>query len=163
MVLVLSLPRGFPNRDLLVTMTFGVVLISILIQGLTMSPLLRWLGVVARGDSHEGVDLARGRLMAAYAGLEALDRMSSGISTAVPKLREEYHERIKAIQEDIGKMEPDPGHLMDQEAKWARRHLLLVEKNRVIDAFQEGRLSQQVYEKLLGDIDARLLEVETLI
>ena len=163
MVLVLSLPLGFPNRDLLVTMTFGVVLISILIQGLTMSPLLRWLGIVARDESHEAVDLARGRLMAAYAGLEALDRMSCGISTAVPKLREEYHERIKAIQEDIGKMEPAPDHLIDREARWARRHLLLVEKNRVIDAFQEGRLSQQVYEKLLGDIDARLLEEETQI
>jgi Na+:H+ antiporter len=163
MVLVLSLPMGFPNRDLLVTMTFGVVLISILIQGLTMSPLLRWLGIVARDESHEAVDLARGRLMAAYAGLEALDRMSCGISTAVPKLREEYHERIKAIQQDIGKMEPAPDHLIDREARWARRHLLLVEKNRVIDAFQEGRLSQQVYEKLLGDLDARLLEVETQI
>ncbi|MGH7971154.1 MAG: cation:proton antiporter, partial [Limisphaerales bacterium] len=46
MVLVLGLPSAFPHRDLLVSMTFGVVIISILIHGLTMSPLLRWLGVV---------------------------------------------------------------------------------------------------------------------
>jgi hypothetical protein len=60
-------------------------------------------------------------------------------------------------------MEPNLDQLMDQESRWARRHLLLVEKNRIIDAFQEGRLSQHVYEKLLADIDARLLAVETQI
>jgi CPA1 family monovalent cation:H+ antiporter len=163
MVLVLSLSRNFPHRDLLVTMTFGVVLISILLQGLTMPPLLRWLGIIKRDGRDEAVELARGRLMAAHAGLEALNRMTYGISTAVPQLRDEYKEKIKNIEQDIGKMEPDLDQLMDRETHWARRHLLLVEKNRIIDAFQEGRLSQHVYEKLLADIDARLLTVETEI
>jgi CPA1 family monovalent cation:H+ antiporter len=163
MVLVLSLPRDFLHRDLLVTMTFGVVLISILLQGLTMPPLLRWLGIIKKDEGQEAVELAQGRLMAAHAGLEALDRMTYGISTAVPQLKEEYQEKIKNIEQDIGKMEPDLDQLMDQETRWARRHLLLVEKNRIIDAFQEGRLSQHVYEKLLADIDARLLTMETEI
>jgi CPA1 family monovalent cation:H+ antiporter len=39
MVLVLTLPSGFPYRELLVSMTFGVAVLSILLQGLTM----RWL------------------------------------------------------------------------------------------------------------------------
>jgi CPA1 family monovalent cation:H+ antiporter len=163
MVLVLSLQRNFPHRDLLVTMTFGVVLISILLQGLTMPPLLRWLGIVKWDEGREAVELARGRLMAAHAGLEALGRMTHGISTAVPQLREEYKEKIQTIEQDIGKMAPNLDELMDQESRWARRHLLLVEKNRIIDAFQEGRLSQHVYEKLLADIDARLLTLETQI
>lgn len=42
-------------------------------------------------------------------------------------------------------------------------HLLLVEKNRIMEAFHEGRLSQRVYEKLLADIDGRLLTLETEI
>jgi Na+:H+ antiporter len=103
MVLVLSLQRNFPHRDLLVTMTFGVVLISILLQGLTMPPLLRWLGIVKWDEGREAVELARGRLMAAHAGLEALGRMTHGISTAVPQLREEYKEKIQTIEQDIGK------------------------------------------------------------
>ena len=52
MVLVLSLPTDFPHRELLVSMTFGVVLLSILVHGLTMSPLLRWLGLCA--DNRNG-------------------------------------------------------------------------------------------------------------
>lgn len=45
MVLALSLPFDFPNRELLVTLTFGVVVLSILVQGLTMQRLLRRVGL----------------------------------------------------------------------------------------------------------------------
>ena len=48
MVLVLSLPRDFPHRELLVSMTFGVVILSILVHGLTMSPLLQMAGHCTR-------------------------------------------------------------------------------------------------------------------
>lgn len=45
MVLALSLAFAFPQRALIVTMTTGVVLLTLLVQGLTMAPLLRRLGV----------------------------------------------------------------------------------------------------------------------
>ncbi len=45
MVLALSLPPAMPQRDLVVTITIGVVVLSILVQGLTAAPLLRWLGI----------------------------------------------------------------------------------------------------------------------
>jgi CPA1 family monovalent cation:H+ antiporter len=55
MVLALALPPDFPQRDTLVTLTFGVVLLSIVAQGLTAGPLLRALKLCAagprRGDS----------------------------------------------------------------------------------------------------------------
>ena len=48
MVLALALPFDFPNRDLLITLTFGVVLLSILLQGMTMKLLLRKVGLIRR-------------------------------------------------------------------------------------------------------------------
>ena len=48
MVLALALPAGFPHREQLITMTFGVVLCSLLLQGMTMSWLLHALGIVPR-------------------------------------------------------------------------------------------------------------------
>lgn len=47
MVLALALPNEFPHRGLLITMTFGVVLLSILVQGTTAGPLLRALGLAS--------------------------------------------------------------------------------------------------------------------
>ncbi|MDE2221316.1 MAG: sodium:proton antiporter, partial [Gammaproteobacteria bacterium] len=45
MVLALSLPAGFSHRELIVHMSFGVVLLTLLVQGLSMKPLLRRLGL----------------------------------------------------------------------------------------------------------------------
>jgi CPA1 family monovalent cation:H+ antiporter len=43
MALALSLPKTFPERSLFIAMVFGVVLFSLLVQGLTIAPLLRVL------------------------------------------------------------------------------------------------------------------------
>jgi NhaP-type Na+/H+ or K+/H+ antiporter len=65
MVLALSLPGDFPNRDLLISMTFGVVILSILFHGLTMSPLLQWLGITRGQHDRAAYELIRGKIQAA--------------------------------------------------------------------------------------------------
>ena len=164
MVLVLSLPKNFSHRDLLVTMTFGVVLISILVHGMTVSPLLRWLGIV-KGRSQRGAyEFARGKLQAASAALEELERMSHVSfyrEDERSRLKDEYEKRIEQEQARIGELELDGAAIAAQESQWARRHLLLTEKNHVLDSFRQGVLDQEIYEKLLADIDARLLRLES--
>ncbi|MBU4262331.1 MAG: Na+/H+ antiporter [Proteobacteria bacterium] len=164
MVLVLSLAKDFPHRDLLVTMTFGVVMISILVHGMTVSPLLRWLGIVKGREHREAYEFARGKLQAANAALEELKHMSHvhfSSKDVRAHLKGEYQQRIKEEQGQIGELELDRSEIEAQEAQWARRHLLLTEKNHVIDSFQQGILDQEVYDKLLADIDTRLLRLES--
>jgi NhaP-type Na+/H+ or K+/H+ antiporter len=55
MVLALALPEDFANRRLVVTMTFGVVLLSIVVQGLTTGPLLRALRLVGERSDRKPV------------------------------------------------------------------------------------------------------------
>jgi CPA1 family monovalent cation:H+ antiporter len=45
LALALSLNSAFPYREQILNLTFGVVIFSILVQGLTMRPLLRILGI----------------------------------------------------------------------------------------------------------------------
>ena len=164
MVLVLSLAKDFPHRDLLVTMTFGVVMISILVHGMTVSPLLRWLGIVKGREHREAYEFARGKLQAASAALEELGRMShvyfSGSDVRV-HLKDEYEKRIEEEQDQISELTLDRVAIAAEESQWARLHLLLTEKNHVIDSFRQGVLNQEIYEKLLADIDARLLRLES--
>ncbi|MEO6458052.1 MAG: sodium:proton antiporter, partial [Chloroflexia bacterium] len=61
LAMALSLPltldsgEPFPNRDLLQIMTFGVILFSLLVQGLTMEPLARRLGLLkSENDTQDG-------------------------------------------------------------------------------------------------------------
>ncbi|MBN2437990.1 MAG: Na+/H+ antiporter [Deltaproteobacteria bacterium] len=164
MVLVLSLPKDFPHRELLVSMTFGVVILSILVHGLTMSPLLRWLGIVRGYRERAEYELTRGKLQAAHAALEEIDRMSN-IHFTNPKvlvdLRREYDQKIETDEAALDELHLERHQHLAEELQWGRRHLLSVEKGAVINAFQRGLLSQAVQEKLLADIDARLLSLES--
>ena len=164
MVLVLSLPKDFPHRELLVSMTFGVVILSILVHGLTMSPLLRWLGIVRGHQERAAYELTRGKLQAAHAALEEIDRMSHVHFTnpeVLASLRREYEQKVERDSAALDELHLEKQQLHAEELQWARRHLLLVEKGAVIDAFHRGLLSQAVQEKLLADIDAQLLRLES--
>jgi CPA1 family monovalent cation:H+ antiporter len=164
MVLALSLARSFPHRDAIVTMTFGVVLLSILIQGLTMSPLLRWLGIVERQELRAAYELARGQLQVANAALQELERMAR--SRLAPRsllasLRERYERRVEGLEDDVEELRSRGEHIDADELHGARRHLLLVEKERAIELYRSGSLGREGYEKLMGDVDARLVRLES--
>jgi CPA1 family monovalent cation:H+ antiporter len=164
MVLVLSLPKTFPHRELLVSMTFGVVILSILVHGLTMSPLLRWLGIVRGHQEHAAYELMRGKLQTAHGALDEIDRMSRVHFTnpeVLTSLRREYEQKVERDSAALDELPLDKQQIYAEEAQWARRHLLLAQKGVVTDAFHHGGLSQDVQEKLLADIDAQLLHLES--
>lgn len=75
----LSLPDTLPDRDLLLVLTFGVVLFTLLAQGLTIEPLLRMLHLVERGPDAQasGTGLVRPRDRSAAVGI------SPGVADAV--------------------------------------------------------------------------------
>ena len=164
MVLVLSLPADFPYRELLVSMTFGVVILSILGHGLTISPLLRWLGIVTRHGDHRDYELARGRMQAARAALAELDRMSRmhfADDKLPDALRQEYEQTIEQAGRQLRELPLQREDVRGEEMLWVRRRLLLAEKDEIINAFQHGILNQETYNHLLADADARLLRIES--
>src|SRR5215213_8048737 len=55
----LALPAGFPQRGLVLFVSFGVVLGTLVIQGLTLRPLMRWLGLEQDDAVEREVQLAR--------------------------------------------------------------------------------------------------------
>ena len=103
-------------------------------------------------------------MQAAGAALDELERMShvhfSGDGVRA-HLKDEYEKRIEEQQDQIGELELNRAAIMAEESQWARRHLLLTEKSHVIDSYRQGVLSQEIYEKLLADVDARLLRLES--
>jgi CPA1 family monovalent cation:H+ antiporter len=164
MVLVLSLPIDFPHRDLLVSMTFGVVIISILVHGLTISPLLKWLGVVRGYKERALYEFMRGKLQSANAALGEIDRMQHVYFTkpeVLATLRRQYEREVEEDKTKLDELEIEKGPLHIEELQRAHRHLLLVEKSEIINAFHRGVVGREAYEKLLADIDARLLRVES--
>ncbi|MDP5277658.1 cation:proton antiporter [Sphingomonas sp. DG1-23] len=65
-----ALPNDFPQRDLIVLAAFAVVLTTLVLQGLTLTPLIRLLGLGEGNDHREKVDAQRALAEAGIAALE---------------------------------------------------------------------------------------------
>lgn len=163
MVLALSLPRDFAHRELIVNMTFGVVAISILVHGLSMSSLLKGLRIVTRAQKRSEYELARGQYRTAKAALSVLDEIGEaglGATEMVDVVRQEYETRLHEADDEIHHVHLKREEIRQDELQWIRRRLVLVEKEELIEAFREGVVGRDVYEELLADCDARLLELD---
>lgn len=164
MVLALGLPSDFPFREQIVSITFGVVVLSILVHGVTTLPLLRRLGIVRTDSDVAAYELLRGQQQTALAALEEVERLAilrSLSPEALGHLKTEYQERIAGLREEMGKLTVARSPLHARELQQTRHHLLLVEKKRAVDAYNSGMLSPAVHDRLLADIDARILELES--
>lgn len=64
-----ALPADFPQRDLIVLSAFAVVLATLVVQGLTLAPLIRLLGLGEGDDDHERVATQRALAEAALAAI----------------------------------------------------------------------------------------------
>ncbi len=163
MVLVLSLASDFPHRSFLVTVTFGVVLLSIVFQGLTVAPLLKRLGIIGSHGERMEIEAARAALAAASAAVAELDELGArhGLpETLVDELRAEYAARHDAASKRLQAAHVDRSAIVDEERRRARRHLLTIERTRVRDLVHDGLLSEDASHGLLADIDARLYALE---
>lgn len=163
MVLVLSVPASLPQRDFLVTLTFGVVVLVILVNGLTMTPLLRWVGLVQRHESRAAYERIRGEVQIATEALAEIDRMQRARVAhlgVLDELRQEYEGRIEKAESQISNLHLEQQELREEEILGARRRLLLAEKEHAVEAYRQGVVSRDAYDELIADIDARLLRLE---
>jgi CPA1 family monovalent cation:H+ antiporter len=95
----LSLPASFAGRDFIMAMTFFVILVTVLLQGATLGPLIRRLGVVGLhlGEA-EVLSVSQARARMAAAQLDAVKKLSANEdgSERHPRLVEQYGHRAKA-------------------------------------------------------------------
>ncbi|MCZ7677439.1 MAG: cation:proton antiporter [Sandaracinaceae bacterium] len=160
MVLALSLPRSFEHREILVDLVFGVVLLSILVQGLTMSPLLRWSGAIAGGTRHLEYMKLRGKLRAARAALRRLDEsLTKGEihQSTYDRLRAGLSGREASLEEQIESLTPGSEERLADELSRAEAQLFDTEREAIQEAAKAGLVTDEVARELLEDVLARSL------
>ncbi|HEX5158714.1 MAG TPA: Na+/H+ antiporter [Ktedonobacterales bacterium] len=156
----LSLPVGLPDRSLLLTLTFLVVLVTLLGQGLTIRPLVQRLGITRKEEQGQlVVEAAVGRLrgldaavheLAALRGAAVIDEhLAARLAARLAERREQARVEL----EDAYASEPTAR--MDRERD-AIRHLLHVRREAVNEAAASGQISDGVLRELLSEIDHEL-------
>ncbi len=159
MVLVLGLPSTFEGRAMLINLVFGVVAVSLFLQGLTMAPLMRRLGVAKDDQLGAGgpYQRARGTALASrrvQARLDDLAHQGLVEETTHERLRAWYEARQEAAREQARSL---AGATMKPERLLeGLRRLAAVEREAVAELVHAGILDDEVGGELTDRIDARL-------
>ena len=98
----LALPDGggataFPQRDLIILCAFSVVLTTLVLQGMTLRPLLTWVGLKDDGQVDREVELARAET--SRAALKVLEGQPS--RPVIDELRRAYEARVRASDSKV--------------------------------------------------------------
>lgn len=160
LALALSLPVeiGEP-RTTLIVMAFGVVLFTLLVQGLSMDWLVRRLRLVTRTEARLEYEMRHARALAAQSGFEHMQRLyRDGLFSrhswerVRPVLRDRVEVLAQAVQETL-KRAPE---LEAEELVTARREELRAQRGMLTDLSRDGVISEETHDKLGAEIDAAL-------
>jgi CPA1 family monovalent cation:H+ antiporter len=127
----LSLPAALPARDQLVTLTFGVVLFTLVVQGFTTRTLLNRLHLTNEEGGESAVQLSLGRLQALDAAIRevgALQRAGTLADSIAESLRQRYTDRREQLHDDLEATYQDSPNLCEYQTREAVRHLLHVKR-----------------------------------
>lgn len=161
MVLILTLPSTFPARTLLVTLVFGVVGLSLFVQGLSMGPLLGKLGLLAGKQRHDVYERARATSIMTRRAIEELQELEhDGLvePRIAERLRAWYMARSRRAEHDA-KAALGTAQISEQLAETVRR-LAEAERRGVREAEHAEIVDVEVAEHLDREIVMRLAELD---
>jgi CPA1 family monovalent cation:H+ antiporter len=149
------LPNGepFPGRDLILLLTFCVIFGTLVVQGLTLKPLVRSLGIVDDHITEKEERLARLKANeAALARVEDLGSSSQARPESVERLRSEYADRIRQLSKDTSH-EGSVRRLYSKDFERLACEALETERETVIALRNEDTINDEVLRRIQHDID----------
>lgn len=151
-----SLPDGtaFPQRNLVVFLAFSVVVSTLVVQGLSLAPLIRALGLAGGiGPDCEEQEAHRIAIQAALAHLEqARGHDRAEYSSVYDDLAQHYRAQLGAldrVSDDAAA--PQPLHY--HKHRTLSHELLGVQRRTLLRLRHEGRINDQVLRGLERDLD----------
>ena len=150
MAAVFLLPAGTDHRSALVMVAFVVTVGTLLIQGLTLPALVRWLGLRPPDPHEDNLEEAKVHQAASDAGLAYLEEHEAGrISESVrQRLRQRATDRVHAVWERLGGIETPSA-----QYSRARAAMLEVERAEVLRLRDEASIDQSILRRVLDDLD----------
>jgi len=154
--LALSL-SDIPYSDMLSSMVFGVVLFSLVFQGLTLELFVKR---AFRDVKKEEFERTLGRYLALkHAELELRKLVDSGevVESIAKNIEEKLKEKIEQIKLKLDKMDED---LRDEIKKKVLKEILNAEKYAIRSASAKGLISEEVAVELIKEIDEKIAKLE---
>jgi monovalent cation:H+ antiporter, CPA1 family len=162
----LSIPAdAVPERPTIILLTFGIVVFTLLAQGLTIRPLVARLGLSGTDNSAHLLAFERlqGQLVATQAARRALNTLSEGGEIApdiYAQLSHTYEERGDRLRDELAGLNVSAEAIRAEQMIVARRKALQAEKDALLTLRNRGTITNSVYRALNADINQLLLRLE---
>jgi CPA1 family monovalent cation:H+ antiporter len=147
----LALPAGFPRRDLILFTAFCVVLVTLVVQGMTLSPLLRALRLEDDGEVAREVRLARAAT--AKAGLDALADIGGMARDhgLLVLLRRKYEARLRRAEAAAQDEEPPDDGLPEYSDAYQRAQV--AERRMLAELRANGTIGDDAFHRVEEELD----------
>jgi Na+:H+ antiporter len=155
LALILSVGSDFPYRDELLVMTFGVVAFTIVVQGITMKPFVRLLGI---GTNDED-DYSRARVLqlaiaSAGSELENMSRSQMLSRLAYQQLRRELDVKLEEANSAVDSILGENQGRLSEELAIARARLSTAERSVIEQALRDGWVTAGTASKMMEEVEA---------
>ncbi|MCA1848890.1 MAG: Na+/H+ antiporter [Actinobacteria bacterium] len=143
----------FPGRDLILFLTFSVILATLVVQGLSLPALIRGLGL--EDDGSQEREEIEGRIEVAQAALARIEEL-----VEEDWVREDTAERVRGLynyrrSRFSARFDGDEDGIEERSAAYQRftRELLRAQRRTLIQLRDEGRISDEVMHRIEHDLD----------
>ncbi len=149
--IVLADGRPFPARSLIIFITFSVIFGTLVVQGLSLAPLVRWLRV--EEDRSGEKEERAARLALAEAALEHLDGVMDERNLQahqVHGVRQEYVQRVRSLR---GLEGDGPAHAPLALSRELRRTAIEAQRRQLLKLRDEEVIGDDVLHRLQHELD----------
>jgi len=142
----------FPHRNLIVFLTFCIIVVTLVLQGLTLPPIIGWLGLAgASGTSCEEQEARRIVLMAAVSHLEnARDHDDPSAASLYDDLARHYRQRLLSVSGDGGNQAESSSH--DRYVELSLE-VVRVERDTAVSLRDQGRINDEALRRIERELD----------
>lgn len=142
-------------------MAFGVVLFTLLVQGVSMDWVVKKLELVQRSHFQEEYERRHARFVAGRAAYDYLRRMNQqGLISehTWQRLAPIMERRNDALVEAVKQVITSNPTVEAEELDTAHREALRAQRSALTGLLRDGVISEEIYSQLVGEVDSALTE-----
>jgi monovalent cation/hydrogen antiporter len=146
-----------PQRDLVLLLTTSVIVVTLVVQGMTLAPVVRWSGI-ALGPEHVRGETSRAQLRLARAGLAYLDNLPDEVPEEAPvatveRIRRDLEAAVDSARQRLAD-DRYPATTPTEEAyRRLRREVIGAQAAELARMFQDGEISDGTRRTLQRRLD----------
>ena len=152
----LTLPSGeaFPFRNLLIFLTYVVILVTLLLPAATLPWLMRRLGIKDGGENLRDEAVARLALLeAVLREIDSLRRASQFTAPLLENISQRYERRVQTLQSNLEPAAFSPLFDEDQVLRRLTRTLLEAERKELVSLRRKAIIHDEVFFQLSRELD----------